>query len=261
MLLILLNSLVPTGADDLSHNKPLDTPDKFLQPWVLDRNAEALGLAVKANREAAFPAPVWIGEGATASGGGIPNASGTYSATFLWLDKLGTTGRFGGSGLMRQSLFAGTYALVDPTTFTPRPTYWIAALWKQLIGGSREVLSVAGDDAHNRTLRVYARCGKRAGVVVVFGSSLSTTRATMRFSAPLCTAVNRTDFVLTGQLGTEELLLNGEAMKVTLGGKVPVFGGRDMQAGAALELPPLSSFFSVVVLNTGSLSVCGSRED
>eukprot|EP01052_Picozoa_sp_SAG31_P085560 SAG31_NODE_46071_length_256_cov_0.649682_1_plen_64_part_10 len=63
---------------------------------------------------------------------------------------------------MCQSLFAGTYALVDPVTFTPRPTYWIAALWKQLIGGARKVLSVRGDDVSNRTLRVYARCGKHA---------------------------------------------------------------------------------------------------
>lgn len=228
-----------------------------MQPWVLDRNAEALGLAVKANREAAFSAPVWIGEGATASGGGIPNASGTYSATFLWLDKLGATGRFGGSGLMRQSLFAGTYALVDPNTFTPRPTYWIAALWKQLIGGSREVLSVAGDDAHNRTLRVYARCGKHAGAVVVFGSSLATTRATLHFSAPLSTAVKRTDFVLTGELGTDELLLNGQAMKVTSKGRVPVFAGQETQASDALNLPSLSSFFSVLVLNTSCVPACG----
>ena len=244
---------------DLSHNaKPPDTADMFVEPWVLDRNKEALGLAVKANREAAHAAPVWIGEGATASGGGIPNASGTYSATFLWLDKLGATGRFGGSGLMRQSLFSGTYGLLDPNTFVPRPTYWIAALWKQLIGGATNVLSVGGDDVHNRTQRVYARCGKRAGSYVVFGSSLSTAPTSLRFAAPLGLSASRTDFILTGELGGPDLFLNGKPMAADAAtGGAPEFAGQTMQAGAALELPALSSFFTVLT-GVGGSSVCSS---
>jgi heparanase 1 len=56
--------------------------------------------------------PVWVGEGATASGGGIQGGSGTYTATFIWLDKLGATGRWGGAGLMRQSLFGDRFVAI-----------------------------------------------------------------------------------------------------------------------------------------------------
>ena len=110
-----------------------DTAAQFTDPHILDRSRAAVEAGVAANAAAARGAPVWLGEGATASGGGVTGASGTYSATFIWLDKLGAVGRFGGSGLMRQSLFGGRYALLDPTTFAPRPTYWVAVLFKQLV--------------------------------------------------------------------------------------------------------------------------------
>ena len=54
-------------------------------------------------------APVWCGETADASGGGLAIGSSSYTATFILLDKIGSIGRWGGVGMMRQSLFGGRW--------------------------------------------------------------------------------------------------------------------------------------------------------
>lgn len=209
-----------------------DTADEFLSPAVLDRTTRSIVAAAAASRAAPWAHPVWLGEGATASGGGIENASGTYTATLIWMDKLGATGRFGGSGLMRQSLYGGMYALFDPDTFVPRPTYWVALLFKQLVT-SKRVLSVGSDTEANRTIRIYARCSAwvhpehdiqpdqrgnhsesvENGNVVIFGSNVSPDRQTLAFSGVLAAAPSEV-FLLTGELGGSIVLLNGATMQV-----------------------------------------------
>ncbi len=147
----------------------------FTDPATFDLTKRATMLAVNATRSDSTPSspafPVWLGETATASGGGLAGSSGTYIATLLMVDKLGSVGRWGGTGLMRQSLFAGQYALLDPATYLPRPTFFVAAIFTQLVG--THVLAVDGDGASNRTLRVYARCANvdryGLGAAVVFG--------------------------------------------------------------------------------------------
>ena len=88
----------------------------FIDPATFDLTKQATILAVNATRASirgrplVTPAvPVWLGETATASGGGLAGSSGTYTATLLMIDKLGAVGRWGGTGLMRQSLFGGQY--------------------------------------------------------------------------------------------------------------------------------------------------------
>ena len=134
---------------------------KFLEPATLDRSRQATELAVAAATQpgSGKRLPVWLGETATASGGGLAGSSGTYTACFIFLDKLGSIGRWGGAGLMRQALFEGQYALLDPTSFAPRPTFWLAALFTKVAGP--EVLRISGDSAANRTLRTYSRCAKQ----------------------------------------------------------------------------------------------------
>ena len=224
-----------------------DTIAEFELPQVLDETRRATETAVNATRAAGITAPVWIGETATASGGGIAGASGTFTAVAMWLDRLGSVGRWGGAGVMRQSLFGGRYALLDPDTFVPRPTYWVALLFKRLVGGSTAVLSVGGDDSANRTLRIYARCGVGIGggsnsSVVLFGSNVGGAAETLHFGSGLGSE-DRKDFVLTGESYT--LRLNGEVVVQGTAGEVPATDGADATAGTPLVLEPGASFFSV----------------
>eukprot|EP00041_Stephanoeca_diplocostata_P002897 m.30469 g.30469 ORF g.30469 m.30469 type:complete len:556 (-) comp13860_c0_seq1:235-1902(-) len=243
-----------------------DTPDEFISPAILDRTIHSVLAATNANKAAPRSLPVWLGEGATASGGGIVNASGTYTATLIWMDKLGATARFGGSGLMRQSLYGGAYALFDPDTLTPRPTYWVALLFKQLVT-AQSVLSVNGDTAANRILRVYARCSARAhqphqpqlssgpanGSVVVFGSNIGGTSQTLAFSGVLA-AASMEVFLLTGKLGGSEIQLNGVTMQMdsSTPAQVPQFTGKHAAAGTPIQLAPYSSFFAVFYLDSST---------
>ena len=257
----------------------------FTDPATFDLTKRATMLAVNATRGASLatpssPAfPVWLGETATASGGGLAGSSGTYTATLLMVDKLGSVGRWGGTGLMRQSLFGGQYALLDPATYRPRPTFFVAAIFTQLVG--TQVLAVDGDGASNRTLRVYARCADvdryGVGAAVVFGGKhlqhfsmpLSsylpghvfvhlaviiirctgaavnlgpTTR--LEFNAALTAAQSREDFILTGIAGTESLSVNGKNVAVPSPPSAG-FEGQNTSSSSQLLLPSLSSFFSV----------------
>jgi hypothetical protein len=176
VLIRYVRMLADNMGKDVLH--PKEEAALFTQPRSFDLTRAATTLAVNATRRHSPPrngatpvVPVWLGETATASGGGLRGSSGTYTATLLFLDKLGSVGRWGGAGLMRQALFAGQYALLDPATYLPRPTFWVAAIFTQLAG--TRVLSVEGDLASNRTLRLYSRCAEagryKPGAVVVFG--------------------------------------------------------------------------------------------
>jgi len=232
-----------------------DVPAEFLVPSVLDRTRTSVETGVQANQKAVQAAPVWVGEGATASGGGVTNASGTYTATFLWMDKLGSVGRFGGSGLMRQSLFGGRYALLDPETFIPRPTYWVALLFKRLTAGSNVVLAVDGDTEMNRTLRIYARCSDAEGSVIVFGTNLNADSTNLTFSPMLSAAPAREDYVLTGTLGSGSIALNGKTMTLN-GGKLPNITGASVPPNAPLMLSGQSSFMTVFRTVPEAKAVC-----
>lgn len=56
---------------------------------------------------------IFLGETGSASGGGAPNLSDRFVASFLWLDKLGLAARMGMSVVIRHGLMNGHYALID----------------------------------------------------------------------------------------------------------------------------------------------------
>ena len=77
---------------------------------------------------------IWITETGSAWGGGAPGLSDRYLAGFLWLDKLGMAARHGVSLVVRQSLYGGHYALLDPD-MRPNPVrrrwekHWTGLGW------------------------------------------------------------------------------------------------------------------------------------
>jgi len=97
--------------------------------------------------------PIWLTETAEAACGGNPWAA-SFLDTFRYLDQLGRLARSGVQVVMHNTLAASDYGLLDQRTLTPRPNYWGAWLWRQLMGTT--VLD-AGMPIQSG-LHVYAHC-------------------------------------------------------------------------------------------------------
>ena len=97
--------------------------------------------------------PIWLTETAEAACGGNRWAA-TFLDTFRYLDQLGRLARAGVQVVMHNTLAASDYGLLDEATLAPRPNYWGALLWRQLMGA---VVLDSGVPVH-AGLHVYAHC-------------------------------------------------------------------------------------------------------
>jgi heparanase 1 len=97
--------------------------------------------------------PIWLTETAEAACGGNPWAA-TFLDTFRYLDQLGRLAKAGVQVVMHNTLAASDYGLLDERTLEPRPNYWGAVLWRQLMGST--VLDA--DVPVQSGLHVYAHC-------------------------------------------------------------------------------------------------------
>jgi hypothetical protein len=108
--------------------------------------------------------PIWLTETAETACGGNPWAA-TFLDTFRYLDQLGRLAKAGVQVVMHNTLAASDYGLLDERTLAPRPNYWGAWLWRQLMGTTvldSGVPTQAG-------LHVYAHCQRvtPGGVVLL----------------------------------------------------------------------------------------------
>uniref|UniRef100_A0A8D8WSP1 Heparanase n=1 Tax=Cacopsylla melanoneura TaxID=428564 RepID=A0A8D8WSP1_9HEMI len=126
--------------------------------------------------------PIWLGETGSCVGGGVPNLTDTFAASFLWMDKLGLSARLGISVVIRQSLEIGNYSLTDVTTLTPNPDWWISVLYKRLV--DNRVLIFATPNSRP-TLRLYAHCSPRNNITL-FGLNSGDELESISFAEP-CT--------------------------------------------------------------------------
>jgi hypothetical protein len=108
--------------------------------------------------------PIWLTETAEAACGGNSWAS-SFLDTFRYLDQLGRLAKAGVQVVMHNTMAASDYGLLDETTLEPRPNYWGAWLWRQLMGTT--VLD-AGLPLQSG-LHVYAHCqrDKSGGVTLL----------------------------------------------------------------------------------------------
>jgi hypothetical protein len=105
-------------------------------------------------RDRALPGkPIWLTETAESACGGN-RWSSTFLDTFRYLDQLGRLARAGVQVVMHNTLTASDYGLLDEATHLPRPNYWGALLWRQLMG------TVVLDPGVSMQpgLHVYAHC-------------------------------------------------------------------------------------------------------
>ncbi len=118
--------------------------------------------------------PMWITETAQAACGGSPWAA-HFLDTFRYLNQLGLLAQQGVQVVFHNTLAASDYSLIDQDTHMPRPNYWGAVLWQQLMG--EQVL--ASPAQTTESLRLYAHCqqGSSSGQVAVLAINTATDAA------------------------------------------------------------------------------------
>ncbi len=179
-------------------------------------------------------AAMWLTETADAICGGNPWAA-TFLDTFRYLDQLGRLARQGVQVVAHNSLATSDYGLLDEATLQPRPNYWAAWLWRQLIGTT--VLDPG--KAIVPELHLYAHCmrDKPGGVTALL---INTDRIA---SYPVDVPATATRYTLSAEkLQSEDVALNGRTLSLTASGDLPVIKGIPIR-GELIEVEPATITF------------------
>jgi hypothetical protein len=167
--------------------------------------------------------PIWLTETAETACGGNPWAS-SFLDTFRYLDQLGRLAKAGVQVVMHNTLAASDYGLLDERTLEPRPNYWGALLWRQLMGA---IVLDAGFQIQ-MGLHVYAHCqrGKSGGVTLLV---INTDRdAPHALVLPTASMLYRLDAV---NLQDAQVRVNGTTLALGAGDALPSIPGAPAPAG------------------------------
>lgn len=235
-----------------------------------------------AARDAFAPAlPVYLEEMATQAGGGCDGLSNRFVSGFWFIHALGLAAEARVSRVTRQDLAGWSftsgksmYTLAGPPGWassasdgppTPHPDYYVALLWRQLVGPRVLSAALGASPGVNATTAVHAFCaapgagappGAGAVVLAFFNSAGAALELALGPGTP---PAPRVEFVLTppagGGLTSDAALLNGAPLGVDAAGRLPAqpVPGRAVAEGA-LELPPQSLGF--VVLSAAAAPAC-----
>ncbi len=180
--------------------------------------------------------PIWLTEtGQTACGG--DRWASTFLDSFRYLNQLGALAQRGVQVVAHNTLAASDYALLNPD-FTPRPNYWSALLWHQLMGTTVLDPGVAPLPA----VHVYAHClGGTPG-----GVSLLVINASRAASYALTVPKGGERYTLTAaELTSAAVLLNRHALKLNADDTLPTLHGEKTAAGAISFAPASITFLAL----------------
>jgi hypothetical protein len=181
--------------------------------------------------------PIWLTETAEAACGGN-RWDATFLDTFRYLDQLGRLARAGVQVVMHNTLAASDYGLLDEKTFAPRPNYWGALLWRQLMG--RTVLD--SGVPIQAGLHVYAHCQRETsgGVSLLIINtdrnaphSLMLTQASERYTLD------------TASLRDTSVRLNGRALRLSARDQLPRITAALTRAGTQTFAPATITFLAI----------------
>lgn len=180
-------------------------------------------------------APLWDTETGETGCGGNPWAK-TFTDTFRFVDVLGRSARQGVEVFFHNTLAAGDYALLDEETFAPRPNYWVAYVWRKLMG---ETVLDAG--ASTATLRVYGHCQRN----VAGGVTLLAINTDAKREQSIQLKGRGSIYSLTeGPDGPDEISLNGTKLALLADDSLPRLAGKSVSG--TLRLAPASINFIAV---------------
>ena len=181
--------------------------------------------------------PLWLTETAEAACGGNRWAA-SFLDTFRYLDQLGRLARAGVQVVMHNTLAASDYGMLDEKSFAPRPNFWGALLWRQLMGST-----VLDPGVTDRTgLHIYAHCqrGTPDGVsLLIINTDRSATHALTFAAASLRYTLDATS------LQASEVRLNGNPLALDPADQLPPMAGVAAAAGIVTFEPGTISFLAI----------------
>ncbi len=181
--------------------------------------------------------PIWLTETADAACGGNRWAA-SFLDTFRYLDQLGRLAKAGVQVVMHNTLAASDYGLLDEKTLAPRPNYWGALLWRQLMGST-----VLDSGAPIRAgLHVYAHCqlGTLGGVSLLVINTSSNAPQTL-----MLTIASERYTLDAANLRGGTVRLNGRTLELGVRDDLPRIAGVRTVAGALTFAPATITFLAI----------------
>jgi hypothetical protein len=222
----LLSASAPAGVDAISYHhygtlsercRGTHRPDAALSEEWLARTDQIASFYRTLRDRFGPDKPIWLTETAEAACGGNRWAA-TFLDTFRYLDQLGRLARAGVQVVMHNTLAASDYGLLDEKTFAPRPNYWAALLWRQLMGST-----VLDSGVPNQAgLHVYAHCqrGMPDGVsLLIINTDREVTHALKLPMASLRYTLDATSLQASG------VRLNGTPLALDPADQLPPLAG------------------------------------
>ena len=244
-------------------------------PAAYTNKTDMLGVVVAVLSYAASAAPLLaqgvpliLGETATSAHGGCDGLSNRFVSGFTFMLELGTLGEVGVAQINRQDIAGfssntgpSSYALLGPPGWShgplgqPHPDYWVALLWKRLVGTRvlAASLQAAAPLLERLDAHVWCAAGASGSLVVSYFSMADA--STPLALPPHVPATPRVEYVLTSTaLDSNDAYLNGVLLTAGDDGSVPAMGGKAIPVGgAAISLPPWSYGFIVL---QGAVPAC-----
>jgi len=181
--------------------------------------------------------PIWLTETADAACGGNRSAA-SFLDTFRYLDQLGRLAKAGVQVVMHNTLAASDYGLLDEKTLVPRPNYWGALLWRQLMGST-----VLDSGVPIRAgLHVYAHCqlGTLGGVSLLVINTSSNAPQTL-----MLTSASERYTLDAANLRGGTVRLNGRTLELGVRDDLPRIAGVRTVAGALTFAPATITFLAI----------------
>jgi heparanase 1 len=216
---------------------PGTSPEEALSEDWLSRPDATLAFYKSLRDEFEPGKPMWVTETADAACGGNPWSS-SFLDTFRYLDQLGRMARQGVRVVAHNTLVASDYGLLEEHDFAPKPKYWGALLWHQLMGAT-----VLDPGLPLRAgLHTYAHClrGDPGGVALLL---LNTDKAAPR-AAMLPTPARRYTLSSRDHL-SRRVDLNGTELKLGADDTLPDLVGTPVSAGPLTLAPATITFVAV----------------
>src|ERR1700678_822490 len=147
-----------------------------------------------------------------------------WYSPFRFMDQLGSAAQKSVQTVIVNTLASSDYGLLDEETFTPRPNYWGALLWKRTMDS--KVLDPG--PSPNSEPRLYAQCmlGVKGGV------SLLVLNLNLSVEQNIQIPSEGEQFTLSAtELSSGTVLLNGVALEAAPDGTVPDMPGQPLAVG------------------------------